>query len=262
MRAYVEFAIKKFQDKMAYRLDFFMGIINTAITIAVYLGIYRALYGNATEVDGVSYAMVATSFVITLGLSSAFNYNEMFLQDKIRDGSITNEFLKPVSFTLRLLAENIGEGAFKILFHFIPAVIFTLLYTKLCPPYGVLNMMVMFCSVVLGYLILWLISFIIQTWSFWLFSVWGIITIKNVFVNILAGTLLPLWFMPKALKKMISLTPFESIYFTPVRIYLGELSGSEILYALGIQIVWIVILGVIANMFWKKGVKKLVVQGG
>ena len=45
MRADVEFAVKKFQDKMAYRLDFFMGIVNTAITIVVYLCIYKALYG-------------------------------------------------------------------------------------------------------------------------------------------------------------------------------------------------------------------------
>ncbi|MBD5468455.1 MAG: ABC transporter permease [Lachnospiraceae bacterium] len=262
MRAYVEFAVKKFQDKMAYRLDFFMGIVNTAITIVVYLCIYKALYGGAAEVDGISYRMVATSFVITLGLSNAFDFNEMFLEHKIHDGSITNEFLKPVSFLLRMLAENIGEGVFKLVFHFLPALLFTMLHTKLCPPKSAPGLIAMFISVAFGYLILWLISFMIQTWSFWLFSVWGIITIKNVFVNIMAGTLLPLWFMPAALRKIISFTPFESIYFTPVRIYLGELSGSEILSGIAVQILWIVILGIIANLFWKRGVKKLVVQGG
>lgn len=262
MRAYVEFAVKKFQDKLAYRLDFFMGIVNTAITIAVYLYIYKALYGDASQVDGISYRMVATNFVITLGLSNAFGYDEMFLEHKIHDGSITGEFLKPVSFLFRLLAENIGEGIFKIIFHFIPALLFTMLYTKLCPPKNTLSMILMLSSIVFGYLILWLISFIIQTWSFWLFSVWGIITIKNVFVNILAGTLLPLWFMPEVLRKVISFTPFESIYFTPVRIYLGELNGSEILSGIAVQIIWIAVLSVIANLFWKKGVKKLVVQGG
>ena len=46
MRIYFEFALKKFQNKMVYRLDFFMGIINTMITIVVYLCIYRALYGE------------------------------------------------------------------------------------------------------------------------------------------------------------------------------------------------------------------------
>lgn len=262
MRAYVEFAVKKFQDKMAYRLDFFMGIVNTAITIAVYLYIYKALYGDASQVDGISYRMVATNFVITLGLSNAFGYDEMFLEHKIHDGSITGEFLKPVSFLFRLLAENIGEGVFKIIFHFIPALLFTMLYTKLCPPKSILSLILMFSSIVFGYLILWLISFIIQTWSFWLFSVWGIITIKNVFVNILAGTLLPLWFMPEVLRKIISFTPFESIYFTPVRIYLGELDGLEIFSGIAVQIIWITVLSIIANLFWKKGVKKLVVQGG
>ncbi|MDE7259497.1 MAG: ABC-2 family transporter protein, partial [Lachnospiraceae bacterium] len=50
--------------------------------------------------------------------------------------------------------------------------------------------------------------------------------------------------------------------FTPVRIYLGELDGAEILSGIAVQIIWIVVLGIIANIFWKRGVKKLVVQGG
>ncbi len=262
MRTYAEFAIKKFQNKMAYRLEFFMGIVNTIITIVVYLCIYKALYGGAAEVDGVSYAMVATNFVISLGLSHAFEYNEMFLQDKVHDGSITNEFLKPVNFIFRLLSENIGEGIFKIVFNFLPALVFTLLYTELCPPKSVLHFVAMLVSVCLGYLILWLLGFIVQTWSFWLFSVWGIMTIKNVFVKILAGTLIPLWFMPPVIRKIIAFTPFESIYFTPIQIYLGEIQGMELLSKLVVQLLWIAVLGLVANFFWKKGVKKLVVQGG
>lgn len=262
MRTYMEFALKKFQNKMTYRLEFFMGIVNMFITIVVYLCIYKALYGDAKEVDGISFAMVATNFVISLGLSSAFEYNEMFLQDKVHDGSITNEFLKPVNFTLRLLAENIGEGIFKIVFNFLPALVLTLFYTKLCPPKSLLHLGIMIVSVGLGYLILWLIGFIVQTWSFWLFSVWGIMTIKNVIVKILSGTLLPLWFMPPIMKKIIAFTPFESIYFTPVQIYLGEIQGMELISKIAIQMIWIIMLWIVANFFWKKGVKKLVVQGG
>ena len=262
MRTYIEFALKKFQNKMAYRLEFFMGILNTVITIVVYLCIYKALYGNMQEVDGITFSMVATHFVISLGLSGAFEYNEMFLQDKVHDGSITNEFLKPVNFIFRLLAENMGEGLFKVSFNFFPAVIITLFYVDLCPPASVHNFIFMLISVILGYLILWIIGFIVQTWSFWLFSVWGIMTIKNVIVKIMSGTLLPLWFMPKVVKKVISFTPFESIYFTPIQIYLGEINGIELFEKMLIQIIWIGILGIIAGAFWKKGVKKLVVQGG
>lgn len=262
MRTYIEFSIKKFQNKMAYRLDFFMGIVNTFITILVYLCIYKALYGNQVEVDGITVAMVATNFVISLGLSNAFDYNEMFLQDKIKSGNIANELLKPVNFMFRLLAENIGDGIFKILFHFLPALVLTLFYAELVPPASILHLLLMCMSVAFGYLILWLIGFIVQTWSFWIFSVWGIMTIKNVIVRILSGTLLPIWFMPSFLRKVIAFTPFESIYFTPVQIYLGELHGVELGIKLLIQVVWILVLWIIANAFWKCGVKKLVVQGG
>lgn len=262
MRAYVEFAAKKFQNKMTYRLEFFMGILDTIISLVVYLCVYKALYGDLDSIDGITLSMVATNFVISLGLSNAFYFDEFFLEKRVNEGSITNEFLKPVNFVFRMLSENAGEGLFKVIFNFIPAVIFALFYTELCGPAGVVNIVAMIISVVLGYLILWLISFIVQTWTFWFLSVWGMITIKNVFVNILSGSMIPIWFMPSVLRKIIAFTPFESIYFTPVRIYLGELSGVDILKGMGIQILWITVLGLVANAFWKRGVKKLVIQGG
>lgn len=262
MRAYVEFATKKFQNKMTYRLEFFMGILNTIISLVVYLCIYKALYGNEASIDGITLSMVATNFVISLGLSSAFTFDEFFLERRVNEGSITNEFLKPVNFVFRMLSENVGEGLFKVLFNFIPAVIFAIFYTELCAPAGALNIIFMIFSVMLGYIILWLISFIVQTWTFWFLSVWGIITIKNVFINILSGSMIPIWFMPSLLRRIIAYTPFESIYFTPVRIYLGELSGMDIFKGMGIQILWILILMLVANAFWKNGVKKLVIQGG
>lgn len=262
MRVYVEFALKKFQNQLAYRLEFFMGMINTIITIVVFICIYKALYGDAENVEGITFPMVATNFVISLGLSHAFAFDEMFLQNKLHDGSITNELLKPVNFKFRMLWENIGGSLFKLVFNFVPAFVFGIFFTDLCGPKNIISLLGMCISVVLGYLILWLISFIVQTWCFWLFSVWGIITIKNVFVNILAGSMLPLWFMPSALRKIVSYTPFESVYFTPVRIYLGELTGREILFGMIVQMFWILVLYWIGNCFWKNGIRKLVVQGG
>lgn len=262
MRVYLEFAFKKFQNRLTYRLDFFMGIINTVITIIVFCCIYKALYGEADNIDGITFSMVATNFVISLGLSGAFGFDEMFLQNKLHDGSITNEFLKPVNFKLRMLSENIGDSIFKFIFNFVPALLFSIFFIDFCAPKSILSIILMIISVFLGYLVLWMISFIVQTWCFWLFSVWGIVTIKNVFVNILSGTMLPIWFMPSILRKIVSYTPFESIYFTPVRIYLGEMAGKDIFYGMVVQIFWIAVLYLIGNLFWKNGVRKLVVQGG
>lgn len=262
MRAYAEFAIKSFQNKTHYRMDAFMGIVGTVFSYIVYISIYKALYGGNSEIDGISFSMVATSFIISLGLSQSFSFNEMFLPDKINWGNISNELLKPVNFKLRLLSENIGESIFKLIFNFMPSVIFAVIFTSIKPPANALCLILTVLSIILGYLILWEISFIVQTWSFWLFSVWGIITIKNVFVNILSGILLPMWFMPPFLRNIIYFTPFYSIYFTPLQIYLGTLTSSEIISAFIMQIIWAIALWIIGDIFWRKGTKKLVVQGG
>ena len=50
--------------------------------------------------------MVTTNFIISLGLTNAFSKNEMFLQDKIKQGTIANELLKPVNFKFRMLFED------------------------------------------------------------------------------------------------------------------------------------------------------------
>ena len=262
MTRYLSFAAIKFRSKMAYRFDYVLGTLHTLLLFVVYWSIYKALYGGASEVDGVTFSMVTTSFIISLGLSSAFEKNEMFLQDKIKQGTIANELLKPVNFKLRILFEDMGEGSFNVVFNFLPTAVIASFFAELQAPCSVLHIPLCLVSVILGYIVLWEISFIVQSWSFTLFSVWGLITIKNVIINILAGAYIPMWFMPDWLRNAIRWTPFDSIYFTPVQIYLGELDGSEIAFHFARQIFWIAVLWAVGEYFWRRGIKKLVVQGG
>ncbi|WP_443724265.1 ABC-2 family transporter protein [Pseudoruminococcus massiliensis] len=81
-------------------------------------------------------------------------------------------------------------------------------------------------------------------------------------VNIFSGALLPLWFMPQPFLNIIKFTPFDSIFFTPVQLYLGQLQGYEILLNFGRQVLWIAILYFIGELLWNKGIKRLIVQGG
>jgi len=114
----------------------------------------------------------------------------------------------------------------------------------------------------LGYGVLWNLSFLLQSFSFWLINMWSLITIKNVFLNVLSGSMIPLWFMPDWMTPVMNILPFSSIYFTPVQIYLGQLTGQEIFIKFLVQMVWIVVLYLGGNLLWEKGKKKLVVQGG
>jgi ABC-2 type transport system permease protein len=262
MSAYLEFAKKKFLNKMVYRFDYIVGIINTILVYVIFTCIYKALYGGAQEIDGITFSMVTTNFIISLCLSNVYRFDDEFIERKIRDGSIANEFLKPVSFKGRILAENLGENFFGVFFNFLPALFIAAIFSEVQKPSNIESFLLFIISAIMGYLILWEISFIIQTLAFWVYRVWGISTITNVIINIFSGTMIPLWFMPDWIMNLIKLTPFDSIYFTPIKLYLGQIASNDLVWDLGRQLAWVGILYIIGDILWKYGEKKVVVQGG
>ncbi|MGN1084206.1 MAG: ABC transporter permease [Lachnospiraceae bacterium] len=259
---YLAFAKKSFLSRSAYRFDHFMGILNTLLRIFIFWGIYRALYGGRAEVDGITMTMVTTNFILSLGLDAVFYVNDYYLPSRIQNGSIANELLLPVSFHGRMLADNLGHALFRLVFHFIPAVAISVLFIGIAAPASIPMLLLFLLSALFGYGVLWTISLVTQMLSFWLINVWSLVTIKNVFINVLSGSMIPLWFMPDRMKVVLSVTPFSSIYFTPIQIYLGQLSLPEILRGFFTQFLWIVLFCCIGMLLWRKGQKKLVVQGG
>lgn len=259
---YLAFAKKSFLRKGAYRFNLFMGILNTFLRIFIFWEIYRALYGGQAEVDGITMSMVTTNFILALGLEAVFAVDDYYLSSRLYNGSISQELLLPVSFHGRMLAHNLGTAAFNLIFHFTPAFVAAVLVIGMEKPAGAGMFGLFLVSALFGYGVLWSISFMMQMLSFWLLNVWAVMTIKNVFVNVLSGAMIPLWFMPKWMECVINFTPFSSIYYTPVQIYLGQLTVDQILIKFLIQSAWIVVLLCFGAFLWKKGQRKLVVQGG
>lgn len=259
---YFAFAKKSFLQKSAYRFNHLMSILNTIIRIFIFWEIYRALYGGRTEVDGITMSMVTTNFILSMGLEAVFGVDDYYLPDRIGNGSIATELLLPVSFHGRMLANNLGNALFQLIFHFLPAFTVTVIVIGMEAPASPILFLAFLLSALLGYGVLFCISFMMQMLSFWLLNVWAIMTIKNVFINVLSGSMIPLWFMPERVREILRFSPFSSIYFTPIQIYLGQLSGREILFRYAIQIFWITVLLSAGAVLWRKGQRKLVVQGG
>lgn len=262
MIRYLAYTKKNFLEHSAYRIDHFVGIFSTCLQIFIFWCIYRSLYGNRVQIDGITFSMVTTNFVIAQAMSAVFSMDEFYLPNRINSGTIGNELLKPISFKGVMIAENIGNAAFQLVFHFLPALFIAVVTVGVMKPESIGAFMGFALSIVLGGGVLWSISFIFQTLAFWLMNVWSLVTIKNVFVNVLSGLMIPIWFLPDWIQNMIRFTPFSSIYFTPIRIYLGQVKGYEMILCFASQLIWIVILYFIGDFFWRKGLKKLVVQGG
>ena len=208
---YLAYAKKSFLNHSTYRFDNVMGIISTCLQFFIFWEIYKALYGTSTDIDGITMPMVTTNFILSMGLGAILSPDDYFLPSKIWDGSIATEFLRPISFKGRMIAENAGNALFNLLFRFAPCLIIALFTVGVNAPANPAMLALFILSAILGFGVLWAISFAVQMTAFWLINIWSLITIKNVLVNVLSGSMIPLWFMPKELTAILNFLPFSSV---------------------------------------------------
>lgn len=230
--------------------------------ILVNLSIWKAIYQEEESIGGIQFRMLMTYIILSFLIQSIFMMDEYMIDHKVRTGLISSDLLKPISFRLYIFSYNIGALFFRIIMQLIPALIISVIFFGLLPPFSAAMALYFVISVVLGYLVLYSINFIVWITCFWFFGTFSLVTIKDAAVMILSGALLPLWFMPQWLVEFIEMTPFKSIYYIPVSIYLGYIPRDEIFLNIIIQAVWVLILFAVGHVMWKTASKKLVVQGG
>jgi ABC-2 type transport system permease protein len=262
MRAYVELAKKSFQNHLVYRMDYFAGVINAIVMIFVNLAIWKAIYEEEESLEGLQFKIVATYIVLSFLMQIVYMMEEYFIETRVRNGRISFDILKPIRFRLYVFSYNFGSTLFRLLLQFTPALVICIFLFRLLPPFSAEMLLYFVVSAFLGYLVLYNLNFIVWISSFWFYWTFSLVTIKDAAVMILSGALIPLWFMPEWLTDFIKLTPFQSMYYIPIRVYLGMVPREEILFALLQQLMWVVVLLAAGQALWAAAKRKLVIQGG
>ena len=98
--------------------------------------------------------------------------------------------------------------------------------------------------------------------SFWTLEMTGFQMMYNLIGNFATGALVPLWFMPDALRAVVQLLPFQAIAYIPVSIYVGEPATGAVGTALALQLFWAAALVLVIRLVWHRAFRHTVIQGG
>jgi ABC-2 type transport system permease protein len=259
---YIKTIHMSFMNSSVFRSSYYFGLINSVISIFITVSIWKALYGGEESINGISFAATVTNIVFSMLLSTAFGFNDFAVAANVHSGQIAVDLLRPVNISLFNMFSAVGSNLFKLIAHFTPTLIFSLFFFRILPPQSVFSLTFAVLSAVLGFCLLYTISVIVSITSFWITNVWSLSTLKNVIIGIFSGTMLPIWFMPQAVQNVLRYTPFDVIYFAPVKIYLGQMTTGETLFSYGKQIFWLGIFMMFSAVLWNKGIKKITIAGG
>jgi len=254
-RSYQRFLTYRAATLAGLVTNFFFGILRASILVA--------LYGAQTEVDGITISGAITYAALTqavIGYLSLFNWFD--LMNTVYTGEITTDLLKPMSYVGYWMAKDLGRAIVQLIFRGLTVMAGYAFLFDLIWPRSISQWLALGLAMLFSWLISFLWRFLVNLISFWTPNARGVLRLFFTLSWFFSGFLMPLRFFPDWVIKLSYLTPFPHMLNTVVEVYLGVLQGFELLRAFSIQILWIILLVLSAQLALRAGVRRLVILGG
>lgn len=264
MRMYLEMFKVELKTNIAYRFQIWARLLGDVVFVAMWYYVWKALYSGVDDMHGKFFSetilyVIAAQFLITINNSGSPLWG---MDYDISNGNIAYELIKPYNFIAKKLTQCVSSSisVFLLSSMWVFSVTFFVLNVEL--PSSIVTWIMFLISFVAGYLIRFFIELSFSFLSFWVLHIGGIRALFTFLISLFSGSVIPLWFFPKGVRYITDILPFKYIYFVPCDI-ISNYKGVEVSckYIL-VQFIWVIISILIAGLVWKKGIKKLIIQGG
>jgi ABC-2 type transport system permease protein len=263
LSAYLEVIRIRFLMMLAYRVNYYSGIVIYSLNIGVYYFLWMAIYGEQSSLQGLTAVQMATYIAISW-MARAFYFNNLDreIAQEIRDGTVAIQLIRPYRYLLVKACQGFGEGIFRLLLFSIPGmIVVSLIFPIQLPGIGMVWLKFAL-SLLLGFIVNVELNLITGLLAFFVLNNQGMIRAKRVMVDLLSGLFIPISFYPLWAQTILGYLPFQAISYLPSMILVKGLGGDELAQALLIQLVWCFVLLIPIQLIWRKSRKTLVVQGG
>lgn len=263
MDKYLEMVRIRFLMMLAYRSDYYTGIVIYSINIGAYYFLWSAIYGAKQHIVGLS-VLQMTTYVAISWMARAFYFNnldrEMALE--IMEGKVAIELIRPYSYLGMKVMQGLGEGTFRLLFFSVPGMvivsfIFPIKFTWDLSVWGLFAV-----STLLSFFINTELNLLTGITTFFLYNNAGLIRAKRVVIDLFSGLLLPISFFPGWAQNVMKYLPFQGISYIPSMIFTKGFSHQQAMDAIYQQFIWVIIIIFPIQVLWYIAKKQMIIQGG
>lgn len=265
IRTYWRILAAGFRRQSAYLLAAFGGLVANAtfglLKVALLFATVRASGG---ELQGYDVATMSTYIWVSQGLLGSVNlFGRIEIADRIKDGTIAVDFLRPLDVQGAAVTTEVGRSLFALIPRGIPSVLIGALLVGMAVPGSPASYALGLISMLLGIVVsAATVYLLVAAPGFWLVETRGLQILYMVVSGFLAGLFVPIWLFPGWLQAVAQATPFPSMLMYPVDVLSGRVDASGALVLVGVQVAWLAgVLG-LGQLLTRAGRRHLEVQGG
>lgn len=263
MKKYLYVIKTQIIKSMTYEFNVYGNIIMQTIIMITSAYFWRALYKGRGMVGDVDADSMLTYVVISSLLSVLLITNvERRIQTSVVKGTVATDMMKPVNIFGVYFAEDIGNIIALIFQNMLPILIIGALMIRVPRMADIRDLPLLIISVAESFLINWLIAALFGMIAFTAVNIDALIQVKKHLLRLLSGSIIPIWFFPPGVARVLESLPFVYIYQLPLSIYIGRGDRAQHLGQMRIQSLWLLILAGLFFYAQNRAARKVMVQGG
>ena len=263
MRKYLFIFKSEIMSNLQYLSNIAFGFIGCFVMLFVFLNLWQYIYSDPNElINGYSMAQMIWYVVITEILWTSLGGSKLCtkISDDVRDGNIAYNINKPYNYIGYSLFSHLGTVFIRGIMFVILGMLTGLLFLGSFPDLTIITVILVLLSGILATIIstlliifIGLVSFIIEDSQpfYWLYS-------KIILV---LGVLFPIEYFPLVMQPILKFSPIYVVSYGPAKLFV-DFSWTTCLNVFVAQIIYIGIGYFLCALLYKKGVKKLNVNGG
>ncbi|MGL4662429.1 MAG: ABC transporter permease, partial [Culicoidibacterales bacterium] len=207
---------------LQYSTWYWAHLFTKCITVVVIYFLWSAILNSQSgAVYGFQSKEVMIGYMCMIFLISySMNSNLMgILSNKIRQGTLSTDLIRPVSFLKMELAKEIGQEIMILVTQFLPITIVFVIMLKIPTPTSVDYWFVFICALVLGYFVLLAYSLLFSMLVFLTHNWWGLSQFSQFVMAFFSGSVMPITMMPGGLQAVAYVLPFHAMLSVPAQLF-------------------------------------------
>lgn len=266
MRAYLTYFKTRYLCILQYRAAALAGVVTQVGFGLILILPFYALHASGGEGFPMDMESVASYIWLQQAFLMLVSYSwEGDIIDSIKTGAIAVELCRPLDVYAMWFTRHLAQRVAKVSLRAGPVLIVAFLIPKplgLSLPESPLAFGLFLVSLVLGTLVMTSMVMLVYNTTFHTLTSVGIPIFLYAVMDFFGGQIIPLNFYPPFLYRLCSLLPFGSVSNVPFRIYVGDISGPQALFSMGLQLFWVLTLVGTGYIWNRLALRRVVSQGG
>lgn len=256
LKKYLAIFKYSFKANMTFILNYFISLISFTVHILVFNSMWDFILK-----DGSLFGYTKNELIWYIIIAEFITYSVITfykkISDMVKDGTVANLLIKPINFLAYIIAEQSAEGI-KIIINAITAIVLgnvfagSLLVSAESLFFFVIAVILSLIIATCIQMILGLVAFYIEETK----SIWFIVQ-KAQFLLVFV----PIEFYGKLVQKLLMFLPTTHMIYTPATILI-KYDFNTCIALIAMQIITIIVLAMTTCILYKKGVRKINVNGG